>query len=110
MNLRTGWAGFQPDAGVLADLERMETLWSRAFNTHGGPWLCGEYSLADAFYAPLATRIVTYDLPVSETARAYVSRHLAHPKFIEWRNAGLAEGPDQSAYEMNLPRREFPTS
>lgn len=110
MNLRTAWAGFAPSDAVQADLARVEQLWTRALQRHGGPWLCGSYSLADVFFAPLATRIVTYDLPASEVARAYVSRHLTHPRFKEWRAAGLAEGPEQPAYEMDLPRREFPVS
>ena len=107
MNLRTGWAGFQPGAAVLADLARVETLWARALAAHGGPWLCGEYSLADVFFAPLATRLVTYGLPVSELARSYIGSHLSHPRFAQWRAAGLAEGPDQPVYDMGLARRDF---
>ena len=107
MNLRTGWVGFRPGAAVLADLARVETLWARALAAHGGPWLCGGYSLADVFFAPLATRLATYGLPVSDLARAYVGRHLSHPQFTLWRDAGRAEGPDQPSYDMGLPRREF---
>ena len=110
MNLRTGWTGFEPSAAVLADIGRVEALWARALAAHGGPWLCGAYSLADVFFAPLATRLVTYGLPVSGRARAYVSRHLTHSRLVEWRKAGLDEGPDQPAYEMDLPRRDFPQS
>jgi glutathione S-transferase len=110
MNLRTGWAGFGPSDAVLADLARVEALWARAFAAHGGPWLCGDYSLADVFYAPLATRVVTYGLPVSDMAAAYISRHLDHPAFARWRAAGLAEGPDQPNYEIGLPRRDFALS
>jgi len=107
MNLRTGWDGFRPSEPVLADLDRVETLWARALAAHGGPWLCGDYSLADVFFAPLATRIVTYGLPASDLVRGYIARHLRHPSFVHWRAAGLAEGPEQPHYEMGLPRREF---
>ena len=107
MNLRTGWDGFRPSDAVLADLDRVETLWARALAAHGGPWLCGDYSLADVFFAPLATRIVTYGLPASDLARGYIARHLSHPSFVHWRAAGLSEGPEQPAYEMGLPRRKF---
>ena len=110
MNLRTGWKGFRPSGPVLADLDRVETLWERSLAAHGGPWLCGEYSLADVFFAPLATRIVTYGLPASDLARDYIARHLCHPSFVQWRAAGLAEGPDQPNYEMGLPRRKFALS
>lgn len=107
MNLRTGWQGFRPSEAVLADLVRVETLWARALAAHGGPWLCGPYSLADVFFAPLATRIVTYGLPASDLARGYIAGHLNHPSFVAWCKAGLAEGPDQPSYDMGLPRRKF---
>lgn len=108
MNLRTGWAGFVPPPDVLADLARIERIWSRALDRSGGPWLYGEFTLADVFYAPVATRIATYGLPVSETARAYVERMLAHPDFRRWRATGAAEGPDLPQYEMPLARAPFP--
>ena len=52
MNLRTGWAGFEITDAVRADLARLERVWGEALETHGGPWLCGDYSLADVFFAP----------------------------------------------------------
>ena len=108
MNLRTGWVGFQPSEEVRRDLARLDLIWVDAFEAHGGPWLCGVYSLADVFFAPVATRIATYDLPVSERAQAYVTAHLSHPKFREWREAGFADGPEQPIYDMDLERRAFP--
>ena len=108
MNLRTGWEGFVPDEGVRADLARLEMLWARAIEAHGGPWLCGAYSLADVFFAPVATRLLTYDLPVSGPALAYARAHVAHPAFRRWRAMGLVEGPEQPTYDMDLPRRPFP--
>ena len=109
MNLRTGWAGFEPDEDVRADLARLDLLWSKAMMAHGGPWLCGAYSLADVFFAPVATRILTYDLPMSGAAMAYAKAHVAHPAFRRWRAMGLIEGPDQPVYEMPLDRRPFPS-
>ncbi|QBX99624.1 glutathione S-transferase [Rhodophyticola sp. CCM32] len=108
MNLRTGWVGFEPSDAVRTDLKRLETIWSEALVAHSGPWLCGAYSLADVVFAPVATRIVTYDLPVSDQARAYVVHHLSHPAFRSWYEAGFTDGPEQSHYEMNLPRCPFP--
>ena len=74
----------------------------------GSPWLCGAYSAADVFFAPVATRIATYDLPVGPAARAYVDAQLAHPSFRRWRAMGLVDGPDQLAYERPYPRRVWP--
>jgi glutathione S-transferase len=108
MNLRTAWAGFAPAADVLADLARIEAIWTRALDRSGGPFLFGSYTLADAFYAPVAMRIAGYDLPVSDTARAYVETHLAEPSFRRWRALGAGEGPDIAKYEMPVPRAPFP--
>jgi glutathione S-transferase len=93
MDLRTGYAGFAPGAAVRGDLARIETLWAaaRALAAGEGPWLFGAYSLADVFFAPVATRIATYDLPMGPAARAYVAAHLAHPAFRAWRAAALAD-------------------
>ncbi len=93
MDLRAAYAGFEPDACVRVDLARIETLWSAAREKRlcEGPWLFGAYSVADAFYAPVATRIATYALPVGVEAQTYVAAHLAHPPFRAWRDAALSE-------------------
>lgn len=92
MDLRSAYAGFEPDAAVRADLARIEALWAaaRPFATDG-PFLFGRYSLADAFYAPVAARIAAYGLPVAPEGRAYVAAHLAHAPFRAWRTAALDE-------------------
>lgn len=91
MNLRTGFAGFVPDAAVRADLARIEALWSRA-PRGGAGWLFGRYSVADAVFAPVAARIAGYGLPVGVAAQAYVAAHLAEPAFRAWRAAALGPG------------------
>lgn len=100
MNLRTGYTGVTPSEPVLADLARIETLWTHARATCGssGPWLCGDYSAADAFFAPVAARIAGYGLPVSESAAAYVAAHLADPAFRRWRAMGLVRGATLTRY------------
>ncbi|MCU4654411.1 glutathione S-transferase [Roseibacterium sp. SDUM158016] len=108
MNLRTGWAGFVTKPEVQADLDRIGEIWSRALDRSGGPFLYGEYTLADAFYAPVATRIATYGLPATPTMRTYVETHLAQPDFRRWRALGATEGPDIDKYEMPLARAPFP--
>ncbi len=110
MNLRRAYAGFVPTEAVHADLARLEALWAFARASAGlaGPWLFGDYSLADAFYAPVAARIATYDLPVGAETAAYVAAHLADPAFRAWRAAGLAEAFVQPRYEFDLPERPWP--
>lgn len=110
MNLRVSYADCQPPADVLADLRRLETLWTWARDTTGSdtPWLCGAYSAADAFFAPVATRIATYNLPMTPEAMAYVAAHLAQPSFRRWRAMGMVDGADQPFYRRDYPRRDWP--
>ena len=110
MNLRVSYTDCAPPAEVLADLRRLETLWSWARETTNSetPWLCGAYSAADAFFAPVASRIATYNLPVSAEAMAYVNAHLAHPGFRRWRAMGMVDGPDQDYYRRDYLRRAWP--
>ncbi|MDZ7907795.1 MAG: glutathione S-transferase [Gemmobacter sp.] len=110
MNLRTSYESCDPPADVLADLDRVQLMWTWARETTGatGPWLCGAYSIADVFFAPLATRIATYNLPVGPAAAAYVAAHLAHPSFRRWRAMGLVDGADQPFYRRDYPQRPWP--
>jgi glutathione S-transferase len=104
------WEGFAPSDAVSADIERVEELWTLARSRHGknGPWLFGEYSLADVFYAPVALRITAYDLPTSAAAQAYVDMHLRDPAFLEWREASKSERYEPWPYPMKLGRRPWP--
>ena len=110
MNLRVSYTGCAPTPAVLADLARLETLWSWARQTTGSQtqWLCGAYSAADAFFAPVAARIATYNLPLGAEAMAYVTAHLAHPSFLKWRAMGLTDGPDQPVYRRDYGLRDWP--
>ncbi|MGQ0565679.1 MAG: glutathione S-transferase [Gemmobacter sp.] len=110
MNLRVSYTDCAPPDAVLADLARLEVLWSWAKDVSGakGDWLCGDYSAADAFFAPVATRIATYNLPVGPSAMAYVRAHLAHPSFRRWRTMGMVDGADQDFYRRDYPRRPWP--
>ncbi len=78
-------------AGVRADVERLETLWRDALADHGGPLLFGEFSVADAYFAPICTRLNTYGLPMSDTVAAYVQRVMALPGVRAWVDDALAE-------------------
>ena len=109
MNLRVSYTDCAPPPEVLADLRRLETLWAWAQKQTGSsPWLCGAYSAADSFFAPVATRIATYNLPVNAQAMAYVQAHLAHPSFRRWRAMGMVDGADQDFYRRDYPRRPWP--
>lgn len=110
MNLRASYTDCKPPEEVLQDLARLETLWSWARQTTRSttPWLCGAYSAADAFFAPVASRIASYNLPLGAQAMRYVDAHLAQPSFRRWRAMGLVDGPDQDFYRRDYPRRDWP--
>ncbi|RYG92791.1 glutathione S-transferase [Loktanella sp. IMCC34160] len=110
MNIRTSWVGFAPSDAVQRDLARIEQLWAYARENFGGhgPWLFGAYSLADAFYAPVAARFAGYGLPVSEAAAEYVAAHLAHPSFRRWRALALTETIEPAQYQLGLATRDWP--
>lgn len=109
MNLRVSYTDCAPPEAVLADLRRLETIWDWA-KQHAGShlWLCGSYSAADAFFAPVASRIATYNLPVNAPAYDYVKAHLAHPSFRRWRAMALVDGADQDFYRRDYRTREWP--
>ncbi len=79
-----------PD-GLAADLDRLALLWDWARAETGGPWLAGEsFTAADAFYAPVASRLVSYALADKRTA-PYAERLLAHPAVARWKAEALAD-------------------
>ena len=78
-------------AALRSDLERIERMWSEQLAASSGPMLFGRFSAADAFYAPVCSRIVTHALPVSEVAAAYVSRVMALTSVRAWVAAALEE-------------------
>lgn len=94
MNLRVSYEDVPVSPEVQADLRRLEEIWAYARKTTSarGPWLCGEYSIADAFFAPVAGRIAGYRLAVDGSAQEYVDAHLSDPAFRRWRAMGFASG------------------
>jgi glutathione S-transferase len=91
MNLRASHPGRIPYEAVESDLRRLEALWGQLLARSGGPYLFGAFCAADAMFAPVATRIRTYDLPTSDTAAGYVEAIYALPAFQEWLVEALKE-------------------
>ena len=108
MDLKHHYPRFAPSAEVMADVQRIESLWEQALARFGAetgePWLFGRFGAADIMFAPVCTRIDTYHLPVGAVARDYVARLLAHPFMAEWREGAMAEDFDFTRYD--IPGRE----
>ncbi len=91
MNLKAHCPGFKVWARAQADIDRILAIWRDCLATYGGPYLFGSLGMADAMYAPVVTRLQTYDVPVDEACAQYCARILALPAMQEWRRAALAE-------------------
>lgn len=91
MNIRASFAGKNATPGALADIARIETIWRDCLDTYGGPFLFGEFCIADAMYAPVAMRFNTWRPSLSAGAAAYVERLGAVPAVKAWVDGALAE-------------------
>ena len=77
---------------VLQDWARMDELWNDGLARFGGPFLAGEaFTAVDAFFAPVAFRVQSYEPPLSARSREYVDRLLSLPSMQEWYRAALSE-------------------
>lgn len=93
MNLTKRFEPKDRGEAVEADIARLETLWGEARSRFGadGPFLYGAFCAADAMYAPVVTRLDTYQIPVSEKTRAYMDAVLHHPAFLAWKADAFQE-------------------
>ncbi|QGW80922.1 glutathione S-transferase family protein [Variovorax paradoxus] len=77
--------------GLQSEVDRVVQMWTDLLDAHGGPMLFGEFSNADAYFAPVGTRIKTYGLPVPPAISAYIGRVQALPGIKAWIDDALAE-------------------
>ena len=82
---------WRDQASVRADMARLIELWGGLLEKYQGPMLFGDFSVADAFFAPVCMRINTYKLPVPDTIAAYVARVTALPSVKQWIQEALLE-------------------
>jgi len=95
MNLGREFPGGGRTPEALADIARIETIWREAIAASGGPFLFGrEFGLADAMFAPVVTRFLTWQPEIAPETRAYVQAVRAHPLMEAWYHAALAEPAD----------------
>lgn len=93
MNMRASLPGYGMAPGVQDEINRIEAIW-RETRTHfgaGGDMLFGRFTMADAMFAPVASRFRTYGVSLGETADAYTKALLALPAMKEWMAAAEAE-------------------
>lgn len=87
----TGALIWRDNAGVRADVARLTVLWRDCLQLSGGPLLFGNFSVADAYFAPICTRLRSYALPLPEDVASYVQRICDLPAVKAWCDGALAE-------------------
>jgi glutathione S-transferase len=103
MNLHSTFKTFKIFSGAKPDIERIEQIWGECLQRYGGPFLFGKTpTIADAMFAPVATRFVTYDVPVGEAAAAYRDTIMAWPPMQEWIAAAKAEPVEMQELEVEF--------
>lgn len=98
-DLRTaGHKIYAENAAVRADVMRLNQIFSLQ-QRHGGAYLLGDFSIADAYFAPAVLRLQSYGLPFTPAAEAYRQTICAHPAVAAWVTAARAEHDFLPAYE-----------
>jgi len=76
---------------ALRDISQVQQLWSNALEQSGGPWLGGEFSIADCMFAPVVMRFITYGIELTPEAQAYADRICGLSSMKKWIDCALQE-------------------
>jgi glutathione S-transferase len=102
MNIKANFSGKGRNAGSQADIGRISEIWEDCLSTYGAHrYLFGDFSIADAFFAPVVMRFKTYGVALAPALQAYCERIEAHPAVRQWVQGALDESND-------LPEIDFP--
>ena len=103
MNLKARHPGYKIWAGAQPDIDRIVEIWTECLATYGGPWLFGKRrTMADAMFAPVATRFLTYDVKLNKPCFGYCETVMAMPEMQEWIAAAKAEPDDIEELDMDF--------
>jgi glutathione S-transferase len=102
MNLKARHPGFKIWSGAQADIDRITAIWRECLAEHRGPYLFGTLTMADAMYAPVATRFLTYDVKLDHDCAAYCERIMALPDMVAWCAAAALEPDELEELDMEF--------
>lgn len=103
MNLKAHHPGYKIWAGAQPDIDRIVEIWTECLATYGGPFLFGKQrTMADAMYAPVCTRFLTYDVKLPKSCILYCHAIMAMPEMKEWVAAARAEPDDIEELDMDF--------
>jgi len=103
MNLKARLPGHKIWAGAQPDIDRIVEIWTECIATYGGPYLFGaRRGAADAMYAPVVTRFLTYDVKLNRACIEYTRTIMAMPEMAEWIAAAKLEPDDIEELDMDF--------
>ncbi len=103
MNLKAHHPGFKIWADAQPDIDRVVEIWTECLATYGGPFLFGKtHTMADAMYAPVATRFLTYDVKLNKPCADYCRTIMAMPEMKEWVTAAKREPEEIEELDMEF--------
>ena len=103
MNLKRVFTGHKVFARAQADIERITTIWRECLATYGGPFLFGKQrTMADAMYAPVVTRFLTYAVPLDAACAGYCKTIMAMSEMKEWVSAAVKEAEEIEELDMEF--------
>jgi len=102
MNLKARHPGFKVWAGAQADIDRITTIWRECFAAYHGPYLFGKLTMADAMYAPVVTRFLSYDVKLDADCAGYCDRITALPDMTARRDAAMLEPEELEELDMEF--------
>ena len=102
MNLKAHRPDFRIWAGAQFDIDRITTIWRECFGAYHGPYLFGKLTMADAMYAPVVTRFLTYDVKLDTDCAGYCDRIMALPDMVAWREAAMLEPEELEELDMEF--------
>ena len=92
MNIKARYPGFKTWAGAQPDIDRISAIWRECLTEHKGPYLFGaKPCLADAMFAPVVSRFLTYDVKLDAACTAYCTTIMAMPQMQEWLKGAMNE-------------------
>lgn len=99
MNCRSRYPGKGRSPEVLKDIERITEIWRSCLSQSGGSFLFGDFSIADAMYAPVVSRFITYGVELDRLCQAYADAIWSLPAMQAWVEAAIAESEVLEVYE-----------
>jgi glutathione S-transferase len=102
MNLKAHFPAFKVWARAQSDIDRISAIWRECLEASGGPYLFGKRTMADAMFAPVATRFHTYDIKLDDVCQQYCDTILAMPEMQQWQAAAEVEPEDINELEVEF--------